>query len=87
MSHVLKKGDMVRVRLMGTEDEWCWAVVEIASVDGRSVALNLKGMVHGGGGVIAGMLPLNVDYEAETVTNLFGDEYEMEIRKSAEKAD
>lgn len=74
----LRTGTTVRVRLAGCDDEWCTGLVILAG--GTSVMLMLDGMVHAPGGVIiAGVLALIVDYDAETVTGLLGGEYQIEI--------
>lgn len=75
----IKTGDLVRVRPAESAGEWCRAVVELASGNGKSVALRLEGAVRAGGGLVMGILPLTIDYEAETVTSLLGDEYEIEV--------
>ena len=77
----LTKGQTVRVRLAGTSDEWCQATVALASGSGKAIGLDLESAVRTrSGGFIAGALPLLVDYEKESVTSLFGDEYEIEVR-------
>ena len=76
----LERGVYVRVRLMGDSD-WCEAFVVLAG--GSSVALFLKGAVRtGSGGAIFNFLPLSINYEAQTVTSLFGDEYELEVHEN-----
>ena len=76
----MDKGDAIRVRKIGTDDEWCAATVILVSPNGNSVALELCGFVHAaGGGIIGGVLPLLIDYEAETVNGLDGCEYEVEV--------
>lgn len=76
----LQAGDWIRLRLAGSSDEWCPAAVVVASgAQPQSVALELTGVVRAGGGVAGGILPATVDYERETVTSLFGDEYEVEV--------
>ena len=75
----LTRGDMVRVRLAGSGDEWCDAEVVVAS--NTAVALQLFGAVHDRhNGVIARALPLFIDYAAGTAEALWGDQYEIEPR-------
>ncbi len=81
-ARILHKGEPVRVRAAGTDDEWMNALVVLSSENGRSVALALQGMVRAGAGHMAyvgNFLPLSVDYERETVTSPMGDEYELEV--------
>lgn len=74
----LSKGQVVRVRLAGTSDEWCQASVAVASGNGISVGLWLEAAVRtSGGGFIAGSLPLFI--EKGSVRSIFGDEYEIEV--------
>ena len=77
----LTKGQLVRLRLAGTSDEWARGAVILASGGNpQSVGLMVEGMVRSAGGAwVGGGLPLMVDYDAETVTSLIGDEYELEI--------
>lgn len=81
MGDRLKRGDAVRVRLSGVDDEWTLALVALASdSQPSSVMLMLGGAVRDGhGGFIAKALPLSVDYGKETVTSLFGGSYEIEV--------
>ena len=76
----MTKGEVVRVRAAGSSDDWCLGTVEIVSGNGKSVGLRLDGLVRAHGGVIAGFLPLLVDHEAERVTGLLGEEYEIEVQ-------
>lgn len=78
IQRILRTGDLVRVR-HEEGDEWCTALVAIASASGKSVALHLDGAVRAGKGIIVGVLPLNIDYDARTVTSLIGDEYEIDL--------
>lgn len=77
----LERGDYVRVRL-NEGDEWTRAFVALASdADPSSVMLLFDGAVRtSGGGLIVGGLPLTIDYEAQTVSSLHGDDYEIEVR-------
>jgi hypothetical protein len=71
------KGQVIRVRLAGTSDEWCPGTVGIASQNGISIGLWLDDAVRtSGGGFIAGSLPLLI--ENGSVKSIFGDEYEIE---------
>lgn len=76
----LTTGQLVRVRMADTSDDWCLAAVSVASNSEpvQSIALTLYDMVRAVDGVIGGVLPLTIDYEKQTVTSLFGDEYELE---------
>jgi hypothetical protein len=79
----LKRGDIVRVRLAGTDDDWTTAEVALASESNpSSVMLELiDGVVRTpNGGLFIGGLPLTVDYEAETVESLVGDYYDIDIQ-------
>lgn len=74
----LYKGQTVRVRLAGTDGDWCSAEVAVVSPNGISVGLALHGTVRTpGGGMISGALPLFV--ESGKVTSLFGDEYQLQL--------
>lgn len=81
---MLRQGETIRIRREDHSDEWCRAVVALASPNGRSVALRLEGAVRAGGGLIMGVLPLTIDYQRETVESLFGDAYEIEIARPPE---
>lgn len=75
----LVANQLVRIRAAGSQNKWTQAVVQLASANGRSVALQLEDAVRlPDGGIIAGILPLLIDYDKETVTGLMGEEYEME---------
>lgn len=78
MSKRLKAGDEVRIRNARNGD-WCLGVVILAS--NAAVAFELDGTVWSGNGLIAGVLPVFIDYERETVTGIFGDEYEIEVKE------
>jgi len=80
MPDKLQKGMRVQIRLAGSADEWCPAIVWVATDNGKSIALALEGGVRASGGWVAGAIPLLVDYEAQTVRSIFGhDEYEVQI--------
>ena len=78
----LTRGMYVRVRHVDDAGEWCPAFVGLASDTNPSsvmLLLFLRDAVRASGGVIVGALPVTVDYDAETVTGLTGDEYEIEV--------
>jgi hypothetical protein len=77
----LRRGDLVRIRLAGSSDEWVKGLVWVVSdTNPSSVGLMIEGMVRSsGGGWIGGGLPLLVDYDAGTVKSLIGDEYEIGV--------
>ena len=87
----LKTGDTLRIRPAGsTENEWARAVVMLASENGRSVAIAADEhfMRTSTGTWIGGIIPLSIDYEAETIADLLGNKYEVEVRDdAARKAD
>ena len=76
---MLKRGDQVRIR-RDRSDEWCEGYVAFANENGLAVGVMLSGMVRAGNGYIAGALALTIDPEAETLTGLTGDEYEVEVK-------
>jgi len=78
----LRAGEAIRIRLAGSSDEWIEGRDILASEGNpSSVGLMVSGMVRSGGGAwIGGGLPLIVDYEAQRVTSLIDDEYEIEVR-------
>lgn len=80
MTPRLQRGHRVHVRHSDDGGDWCPAIVALASdTNPSSVALILMGAVRGGSGIIAGTLPLTVDYDAETVVGLTGDSYEIDV--------
>jgi hypothetical protein len=81
MSGGLRKGQLIRIRMLGRADDWCRArVAELSTTgDERSVILELNDMVRCPSGFISGALPITVNYKAETVEGLMGGEYEIEI--------
>jgi hypothetical protein len=82
----LKRGDFVRVRLE-PGDDWTEAFVGLASdTDPSSVVLLLGDAVRASKGVVINMLPLSIDYAAETVVSLFGDSYTVEVQPRQEAA-
>jgi len=78
----VKKGDRVRVRRLGSNDEWCICGVLLVSPNGQSLALVPEdGAVHTErGGIMTGFIPVSVigdnAYEVGTMTRL-----EIELRK------
>lgn len=78
----MKTGDVVRVRRIRSNDEWCVADVALCSKNMKSAALDLgDGFVWAAAGIIAGVLPLSIDLERETVKGLDGQEYEIEVKE------
>jgi hypothetical protein len=78
-------GDRVRIRPAGSSnDEWNYAKVMIASENGRSIAVAPEECVMktSVGAWLAGIVPLSIDFERETVTDLIGNEYELEYQPS-----
>ena len=78
----LKTGDTVRIRpAASTENEWSRGMVVMASENGRSIAVvaDEHVMRTSTGTWLGGTIPLSIDYEAETVTDLVGNEYEIEV--------
>lgn len=83
MQRLIKTGDRIRVRKSGTLGEWTTGRVVLASENGQSVGIELDGVVRAAGwALIAGALPLNVDYVREEVTGLDGCYYEVEINET-----
>jgi hypothetical protein len=78
----LLKGEIVRVRKAYSDDEWCYATVEMISDNGKSAALLLENCFvrAGGNGVISGVLPLLIDEGKGTALGLEGTEYEVEVK-------
>ena len=82
MLDVLRKRDIVRVRLdNGREDEE-WCLGEVVACSGSSLALHLLdgGMVRTAqGGLIGSFLPLTIDFDRGCFEGLItGDIYEVE---------
>jgi hypothetical protein len=75
----LQRGDYVRLRYRESDD-WVPAFVALASdTNPSSVMLLFTGVVGASSGAITNALPLSIDYEAQTVVSLFGDEYDVEV--------
>lgn len=76
----LAYGERARVRQID-DDEWCEGRVIMASTNikpQQSIGIALESAVRAGDGIIAGVLPLSVNYEDETVQGLTGDMYEID---------
>jgi hypothetical protein len=76
---MLASGDVVRVRRVGTADEWCVCRVELVSKNGESLALRvLNGGLRAKGGLMMGGMAVLIEggraYEVFTDTEL-----EMEL--------
>lgn len=80
----LSAGNRIRVRLAGTSDDWCYGIVVLA--EGSSVAIAFDGLLRCSGGYIGKVLPVTADYEAETATAIWGDEYEIEVAGETQEA-
>lgn len=82
----LKRGDIVRVRRAGSDDEWASGMVCLASGGGREqsvmVLLNGEQAVRtNGGGLIMRALPLTISEHG--ITSLFDEtQYDVEIDAS-----
>jgi hypothetical protein len=81
MTTILHRGDIVRIRLFGSGHEWCEGRVAVASCNGEAVGLLLDGAVAASGGMYVGAIALYVDYLAGTVTDLAGEQFELEYAK------
>lgn len=75
----LKKGQTVRVRADGSNGDWTTGTLLLVSPNGESAGVMLDGGVCVPDGIVAGFLPLVIDMEAETVTDLMGHRYEVEV--------
>jgi hypothetical protein len=81
MTRRLERGDVLRLRLEGCEDDWTNGWIALASVTNpSSVLVLLHGPVRSNAGIIANVLPLTIDYDAATSISLFGDAYEIEVQ-------
>lgn len=86
----LKKGEIIRIRPKRDDDGGEWVLGSVALASGTnpsSVALMLEGpLCVGGCGVwLGGGVPLMIDYEAETVKDLIGNEYELQVAGEPEE--
>ena len=68
----MKKDDQVRVRALGSQDDWCDAIVAMISPNGVSVGLLLGGTVRSKDGFIGGALPLLIDQDPEQFSDRYG---------------
>jgi hypothetical protein len=55
-------------------------VVLASNTNPSSVMLMFSGAVRAKSGLLVGGLNLSIDYQAETVESLLGDEYEIQVR-------
>jgi hypothetical protein len=77
----LTPGQHVRVRVLGSGNEWTYGIVAIASGNGVAAAIRFEGFMRTPQGVTCGVLPLTIDEKAGTATGaLDGNEYEVEAR-------
>jgi hypothetical protein len=85
---VLFQGQHLRVRLLGSDNEWTYGVVEVASRSGQpnglqSVGIRLDGSIFTPLGLTCGVLLLTIDEKAGSATGaLDGCEYEVQTRVS-----
>ncbi|HEY1865917.1 MAG TPA: hypothetical protein VGG55_02510 [Candidatus Acidoferrales bacterium] len=78
---VLFPGQHVRVRVLGSGNEWTYGTVAIASANGVSAAIRFEGFMRTPQGVTCGVLPLMIDDATGTATGaLDGNEYEGQTR-------
>jgi hypothetical protein len=76
----LKKGDVIRLR-SEPSDAWTPGLIVNANSDGRKVGVEIHGPLRArDGSYVGGVVPLMIDYEAETVRDLAGDRFEVEVR-------
>lgn len=56
-------GDVVRLRVLGTKDDWCICQVQMVSANGESVALHVvDGVLRVDGGLMMGALAVHIEY-------------------------
>lgn len=79
MAMKLIRGDRVRVRKGGTNDDWTNATVAVVSPNGQAAGLLLHGFVRAGRGLVGGALPLNIDIDTGICVSLMGDTYDIQI--------
>lgn len=81
----LRVGDFVRIRVEGSNDEWCPAHVDLATGgDPQAIGLLLDGILRGTDDLIGGALPLLLDFKHDICTNieaLMGGPYEIELEE------
>jgi hypothetical protein len=83
----LRRGDLIRIRLADTEDEWADGFVALASDSNPSSVM--LWFINGSacvrtriGGLLFNGLPLTVDYDKETVEGVVTkDLYEIEVKE------
>jgi hypothetical protein len=81
MSVDVETGDIVRVRVLGTNDDWCICRVELVSHNRASLALAVvDGCLRVGGGLMMGAVAVVADYRG--AYELFtGAELEVELKR------
>jgi hypothetical protein len=80
---MLRAGDLLRIRPLGSEDDWCVCRVSLVSENGASVALSvLAGGLRIAGGMLFGGIAMSVDDEKGIATEAgSGTELEVEIKE------
>ena len=83
----LTTGQVVRCRNEQNPEPLIGRVLLASDTDPQSVAVFLETesqgfRMNGGGIAISNMLPLTVDYEREIVTDLFGNEWEIDVAEA-----
>lgn len=76
---ILERGDYIRIRPIGSNNEWIVAMVTLASGNGRSLMIQFSGTLAGDDGYYVGTAPLSIDYSQESVEGLFGGKFEIEL--------
>lgn len=86
MTRRLRQGEVIRLRLLGSDDEWTVATVWVASTNGKAVGVVTDSPIRvPNGGMILGGVALVIDFEAETVKGLlFDEEYEIEVQEDGD---
>jgi hypothetical protein len=79
----LQRGDLVRVR-RDEGDEWCRALVHVASRTSVLLTLADDAPVRQGEGFVMGALPLTIDYERGIAQGLMGDFYEIGVAETSQ---
>lgn len=75
----LRTGDQIRLRNRPA-DGWTEATVILASPNGRSVGIEIHQPLRSGTGLYAGgAVPLIIDYGQQTVSDLMGEQYQVEV--------
>lgn len=79
-----------RVRCMNAENEWMPGIVMFASdTQPQTVAVlfrDVQGIRMNGALAVTNMLPLTIDYEAETATDLWGSTWDIDVAEAMEIA-